>query len=152
MNNDAVKKAVYDNLATKVNAIVIKIPSTSGMLTEKQYESEKQGFEKKIEVVDRKIPNISGLVKKTDYYTMIAEIENKIPSVTCLVTTATLNIKGARIEHKIPDTTNLASKASLNTKATEVENSWLQRLPQGYHINWKQNTLCQSFHYSSSVQ
>ena len=80
---------------------------------------------------------------------MIAEIENKIPSVTCLVTTATLNVKGARIEHKIPDTTNLAAKASLNTKATEVENSWLQRLPQGYHINWKQNTLCQSFHYSS---
>ena len=90
MNNDAVKKAVHDNLATKVNAIVIKMPSTSGMLTEKQYESDKQGFEKKIEVVDRKIPNISGLVKKTDYYTMIAEIENKIPSVTCLVTTATL--------------------------------------------------------------
>ena len=77
MDNDFFKKAVYDNLATKVNAIIIKIPSTSGLLTEKQYDSDKEGIEKKIEVVDRKTPIISGLVKKTDYYTKITEIETR---------------------------------------------------------------------------
>ena len=52
---------------------------------------DKQGLEKTD--VDIKIPNIRGMVKKTDYNTRIAEIEIKIPSVTGLVTAAALNKK-----------------------------------------------------------
>ena len=54
----------------------------------KQHDSDKQGLQKKIEKVYKKIPNTSGLIKKTDYNTKITELENKIPSVTGLVTSA----------------------------------------------------------------
>ena len=70
----------------------------------KQYDSDKQTLERKIDGVDKKIPNTSGLVKKTDYKTKITEIENKIPSDTCLVTTAALNTKATKTENKIPAT------------------------------------------------
>ena len=51
-------------MVTKVNAMNTKILNTSGLITKKQYDSDKQGFEKNIEDVDNKIPNTSGLVKK----------------------------------------------------------------------------------------
>ena len=80
---------------------------------------DKQGLEKTD--VDIKIPNIRGMVKKTDHNTKIAEIEIKIPSVTGLVTAAALNKKNqAEIETKILDIDNLATKAALNTKATGI--------------------------------
>ena len=48
---------------------------------------------KKIDDADQKIPNTSGLMKKTDYNTKVAELENKIPSVTGLAPDAPLNTK-----------------------------------------------------------
>ena len=45
------------------------------------------------------MPNISELVKKTDYNGKIAEIESKTPSITGLATTAALTA----IENKIPN-------------------------------------------------
>ena len=38
----------------------------------------------------KKVPNISGLVTKTDYSAKITEIEGKIPSITGLATIAAL--------------------------------------------------------------
>ena len=78
----------------KVNAIDTKIPSTSGLVTKTQYDSDKQGLEKKIEDVDKKIPNTSEMVKKTDYSTIIIEIEKKY-GFTVLVTTTALHTKKA---------------------------------------------------------
>ena len=70
MDNDDVKKTMLimmDNqLAAKGNAIDTKIPSTSGLVTKTQYDSDKQGLERKIENVDKKKPNTSRLVKKID--------------------------------------------------------------------------------------
>ena len=49
----------------------------------KQYDSDKQGLQKKIEKdIDQKMPNTSGLFKKTNYNTKMIQLENKIPSVT----------------------------------------------------------------------
>ena len=48
---------------------------------------DKQSLENKIKDADEKIPNTSGLVKKTDYNRRTTEIEKKIPSVTGLATT-----------------------------------------------------------------
>ena len=42
---------MYDELVTKVNAIDTKIPSTNGLVTKKQYDSDKQGLEKKIKML-----------------------------------------------------------------------------------------------------
>ena len=80
-------------LISNINAIDIKVPSTSRIVTKTQYDSDRQGLEKKIEKVDKKTPKTTGLVKNTDYNIKIKEIESKITSVTCLVTTAALNTK-----------------------------------------------------------
>ena len=47
MHND-VKKTVHDQLVTKVNAIDTKLPSTSGLISKTQFDSEKWNLEKKI--------------------------------------------------------------------------------------------------------
>ena len=47
MDNDIVKKVVYNRLDTKVNASDTKLPSTSWLVTKTQYDSEKQNLEKK---------------------------------------------------------------------------------------------------------
>ena len=90
VGNDVVKKTVYNQWVTKVNATDTKIPSASRLVTKTQA---KQGLEKKIEDVNKKIPNTRGLVKKAEYNAKITEIENKIPSVVGLVITAALNTK-----------------------------------------------------------
>ena len=114
------KKAVYDKLVTKLNSI--KVLNISGLVTKRQHDTDNQNLEKKIEDSNKKIPDTSELVKKTDCGTKIMEIKNKILRVTGLVTATALNTKATEIENKIPDITNLATKAALNTKATEIEN------------------------------
>ena len=55
VKNDVVKKAVYDKLAAKVNNIV-----TSDFVLKTKYQTDKTKLEKKI-------PDISEFVKKTEY-------------------------------------------------------------------------------------
>ena len=57
--------------------------------------------------IENKIPDASGLVRKTDYNAKITEIEGKIPSISGLATNAALTA----VESKIPN----------NTKITEIE-------------------------------
>ena len=59
MNNEVVKKTVYDKLIAKVNAI-----DTSGFVLKTQYKTDKSDLEKKINDVDKKIPDTSELAKK----------------------------------------------------------------------------------------
>ena len=63
VNNGVVKKTLYNQLVTKVNAIDTKTPSTSRLVTKRRYDTDKQALEKKIEDGYKKIPNTSGLVK-----------------------------------------------------------------------------------------
>ena len=100
MDNYVVKILVYDKLVTKVNAIDTNIATTSLLIIKAKYDSDKQGFEKKIEDVYRKMRSTSRLVKKTDYNKEITEIDNKIPRVTGLVTTAALNTKAQKLKIK----------------------------------------------------
>lgn len=68
------------------------IPSTSGLVSKIQYDSDKQDLEA-IKDVDKNITNTLWLVKKTDYGTKITDIENKIPTVIGLVTATGQNTK-----------------------------------------------------------
>ena len=63
VNNGVVKKPLYNQLVTKVNAIDTKTPSTSRLVTKRRYDSDKHALEKKIEDGYKKIPNTSRLVK-----------------------------------------------------------------------------------------
>ena len=64
VKNDVVKKTVYDKLVAKVNNI-----DTNDFVLKTNFNTNFIGLE-------NKIPNTSGLVKKTDYNTKITEIEN----------------------------------------------------------------------------
>ena len=94
VNNEVVKKTVYDKLVAKVNAI-----DTSGFVLKTKYDTDKSDLEKKI-------PDTSGLVKKINYNAKITEIEVKIPNITGLATTASLTT----VENKIPNVSNQVNK------------------------------------------
>ena len=70
VKNDVVKKTVCDKLVATVNSI-----DTRAFVLKTKCDMDKLELE-------NKIPNTSGLVKKTDYKTKIAEIEGKIPDVS----------------------------------------------------------------------
>ena len=59
MNNEVVKKTVYDKLVAKVNSIDI-----SGFVLKTKYDTDKSNLENKISNADKNIPDTSGLVKK----------------------------------------------------------------------------------------
>ena len=94
VKNDVVKKTEYDKLAVKVNDI-----DTTNVVKKTKYEKDGSDFEDKITKIDKKIPDIIDLVKKTDFNATITEVEGKIPSITGLATNSALTA----VENKIPD-------------------------------------------------
>ena len=85
---------MYHKLVANVDAI-----DTSGLALKTQYNTGKSDLEKKINDADKKIPDISRLAKKTNYYARITEIEGKILSITGLASNPAL----AAVKNKIPD-------------------------------------------------
>ena len=73
VKNDVVKKTEYDELVTKVNG-----NDTTNFVLKTKYKKDGSDFEDKISKVDKKIPDVSGLVKKTDFNSKITETEGKI--------------------------------------------------------------------------
>ena len=107
-----VKKTEYDKLVAKVNGI-----DNTNSVSKTKYEKDGSDFEDKINKIEKKIPDISSLVKKTDFNTKVTEIEGKIPSITGLATYSELS----DVENKIPDIGSLVKKTNFDTKATEIE-------------------------------
>ena len=54
-------------------------------------------------MIDKKIPDDSDLVEKTDFNAKVTEIEGKIPSISGLATNTALTA----VENKIPDVSSL---------------------------------------------
>ena len=63
-------------------------------------------------VQTKKNPDISGLVKKTDFNAKITEIVSKIPSISSLATSGALYA----VENKIPDVNSLVKKKIMMEK------------------------------------
>ena len=101
VKNDVVKKTEYNSLETKVDSI-----DTKNFVLKTKYEKDGSDFEDKIIKIDKKIPDLSDLVKKTDFNAKVTEIENKIPSITGLATNSVLTV----VEKKIPDVSSLVKK------------------------------------------
>ena len=89
-------------MVAKVNNI-----DTSDFVLKTKYQTNKKELEKKI-------PDVSNLVKKAK----LTELENKIPDVSSLATKTALTA----VENKIPSVSNLVKKTDYNTKITEIEN------------------------------
>ena len=78
VNNDVVKKTVYDKLVAKVNNI-----DTSEFVLKTKYDADKLDLERGIPDTNKLVKN---LVKITEYNAKITEIEGKRPSINGLAT------------------------------------------------------------------
>ena len=105
VKNDVVKKTVYDKLVAKVNNI-----DTSDFVLKTKYQTDKTELEKKI-------PDVSDLVKKTK----LTKLENKIPDVSALATRSTLTA----VENKISDVSSLIKKTNYDTKLVNLRGNLL---------------------------
>ena len=73
VKNDVLKKTEYDKLVNKVNVI-----DNINFVSRTKYEKDGSDFEDKIDKIEKKIPDISDLVKKKDFNTKITEVEDKL--------------------------------------------------------------------------
>ena len=62
VKNDVVKKTEYNSLKTKVDNI-----DTTNFVSRTKYEKDGSDFDDKISKIDKKIPDVSGLVKKNRF-------------------------------------------------------------------------------------
>ena len=91
---NVVKKTVFDKLVAKVSSIGI-----SRFLLKTKYNTDKL-------VIENKITDTSGLVKKADYNAKITEIKDKRPYNYGLATNAALTT----VEHKMPNISSLVKR------------------------------------------
>ena len=73
VKKDVVKKTEYDKLVAKLNGI-----DNTNFVLKTKYEKDGSDFEDKINKIDKKIPDVSDLVKKS----ALIAVENTIPDVS----------------------------------------------------------------------
>ena len=125
--NDVITKTQFSTLVSKVHST-----NTINFVSKTKYEKDGSDFEDKINKVDKKIPDVSDLVKKS----ALTAVESKIPNVSGLATKSALAVVESKIpnvsgfttksaltvvENKIPDVSGLVKKADYNTKISDIE-------------------------------
>ena len=105
----------------KVNNI-----DTSDFVLKTKYQADKTKLEKKI-------PDVSNLVKKTK----LTVLENKIPDISSLTTKTALTT----VENKILNVSSLVKKTKYNTKITEIEKKLTDHNHDKYITTPEFNTL-----------
>ena len=110
LKNDVVIRTTYNTLK-----------NTSGFVKRTKFTTDTSALDDKIDIVEKKIPDISGLATKSSVIRLIFEQENytdrvkkKIPDISDLASKTELTA----VENKIPDVSGLAAASSL----TAVEN------------------------------
>ena len=119
MSKEVVKNTKCNKLNTKVNNLERKILDATTWIQIYQYNTDKQYLEEKIGDVDKKIPDVSGLVT-----TKIGEFGIKIPDPSSLVTTTVLNKKIKEGKSKIPDASGLIKKTNFDAKISEIKKKY----------------------------
>ena len=89
VDQKVVKNTKFYKLNTETNNLENKIPDVTTLFHINQYETDK----KKLRDIDKKEPEVAGLVTTIVLNTKIGEIENKIPDTSGLVTTTINNTK-----------------------------------------------------------
>ena len=137
VKNEVVKKTAYNTLKNKVDAI-----DTSKFVSRTKFTTDTNSLDDKIDKVEKKIPDISGLATKSSVTRLITEqkdytdkvkkkipdisglaskteltaVENKIRDVSGLATTSALTA----VENKIPDITSLITKTDFDAKLKNI--------------------------------
>ena len=113
-------------LKTNFPGLENKIPNTSGLVKKTDYNS-------KITEIENKIRDTSGLATKT----ALTTVENKIPSINNLATKTVLTT----VENKVPSISGLVKKTDYNTKITHIENKFNNHNHDKYVATSEVNTL-----------
>ena len=111
VKNDVVKKTEYDQLVSQLNSI-----DSTNFVSKTKYKKDGLNFEDNMSKADKKIPDVSDLVKKTNFNSKISEVESKIPSITGLATNSALTA----VENKILDVRSLVKKTDFDTQLKKV--------------------------------
>ena len=106
VKNDVARKIEYKKLVKKQQ-----------QQQKNKYENDGSDFEDIISNVYKKVPDVNGLVKKTDFSSKISEVEGKIHSNVGLATNSELTA----VENKIPDVSSIVKKTGYNTKISGIE-------------------------------
>ena len=101
-----------DDKIHKIDKIEKKIPDISGLVTKSSVTRLITEQEEYTDKVKKKIPDVSGLASKTE----LAAVENKIPDVSGLTTASALTV----VENKIPDITSLIKKTDFDAKLKNI--------------------------------
>ena len=95
VKTDVVKKTEYNSLKTKADSI-----DTTNFVLKTKYEKNGSDFEDKISKIDKKILDVSDLVKKKkDFNAKVTEIEGKIPIITGLATNSAVTAGLLKIKY-----------------------------------------------------
>ena len=142
VNNDVVKKTDYNTKVTSIESQIagvtnntldnladvtnLKAADTSNSVLKTKHTSDVTTLENKIDTVDKKIPDISGLATKTiltsylqttTFNSKVTEVENKIKATDIIAKRA--NTKANTIRS---DLTGYAKKADVATDITAIKN------------------------------
>ena len=153
VDNELVKKTVYNAKVTAIESQIagitqsatnnlaeitkLKAVATSNFVTRTKFSADTNSLDDKIDKVDTKIPDISGLATKTSlsnylqtttFNSKVTELEGKIttaegkiPSITALATKAEITA----VENKIPSLVEYAKKSEVATDITAIKNDYV---------------------------
>ena len=130
VKNDVLKKDVYDKLVAKVRNI-----DTSDFALKTNNQTDKTELEKKITdvsdlatntaltSVENKTPDVSNLVKKTEYETKVTKIENKLNNHNHdkYITTSEFNDLAADVFNARLPQANLITKTNCDAKLPSLQ-------------------------------
>ena len=145
VENDLVKKTVYNTKVTSIEGQIagltkntidnladitkLKAIDTNSFLLKTKLASDVTSLENKMDTVDRKIPDISGLATKTSltsylqtatFNSEVTEVENKIKAADIIAKSA--NTKANVIRS---DSTGYAKKSDVATDITAIKNDYV---------------------------
>ena len=145
VKNEVVKKADYNTKVTDIESQIagvtkntvdnladitkLKVVDTNNFVLKTKLASDVTALENKIDTVDKKIPDISGLATKTSltsclqtatFNSKVTEVENKIKSADIIAKSA--NTKANTIRS---DLTSYATKTDVATDITAIKNDYV---------------------------
>ena len=153
VDNELVKKTVYNAKVTAIESQIAKVTQsatnnlaeitklkavdTGNFVTRTKVSADTNSLDDKIDKVDKKIPDISGLASKTslsnylqttNFNSKVTELEGKITttegkisSITALATKAEVKA----VENKIPSLVGYAKKSEVATDITAIKNDYV---------------------------
>ena len=163
VDNDLVKKTVYNAKVTAIDNEIsgvkqsatnnlaeitkLKAADTSAFVNKTKFSTDINSLDDKIDKVDKKIPDISGLATKTSlsnylqtttFNSKVTELEGKIttaggkiPSITALATKAEV----LAVENKIPSLVGYAKKSEVATDITAIKNDYVTKASLNSQLN-----------------